>query len=71
MDFIIDLPFIGGYNSMFIMVDRFTKMANCPPCTKTISKEETINLFLKNVIRLHGLLNDINSDRGPQFVSNF
>ena len=53
------------------MVDRFTKMARFAPCAKTITGEETADLFFKNVVRLHGLPNDITSDRGPQFVSNF
>ena len=71
MDFITDLPFVGGYDSVFVMVDRFTKMAHFAPCAKTITGEETTDLFFKNVVRLHGLPNDITSDRGPQFVSNF
>jgi hypothetical protein len=71
MDFIIDLPFVGGYDSVFIMVDRFTKMAHFTPCAKTISGEETADLFFKNVVRLHGLPNDITYDRRPQFVSKF
>ena len=71
MDFITDLPFVGGYDSVFVMVDRFTKMAHFAPCAKTITGEETVDLFFKNVVRLHGLQNDITSNRGPQFVSNF
>jgi transposase len=55
----------------FITVDRFTKMAHFAPYAKAISGEETIDLFLKTVVRLHGLTNDITSDRGPQFVSKF
>ena len=71
MDFITDLPLVGGYDSVFIMVNRFTKMAHFAPCAKTITGEETADLFFKNVVLLHGLLDDITSDRGPQFVSNF
>jgi hypothetical protein len=59
------------YDSMFIMVDRFTKMAQFAPCTKTIFGEETTYLFFKNVVRLNGLSNVIASNRGLQFVSNF
>ena len=61
MDFITDLPFVGGYDSVFVMVDHFTKMAHFAPCAKTITGEETTDLFFKNVVRLHGL----------QFFSNF
>ena len=71
MDFITDLPRVGAYDSVLVMVDRFTKMAHFAPCAKTISGDETTTLFLKEVVRLHGLPDDITSDRGPQFVSNF
>ena len=71
MDFITDIPFVGGYDSVFIIVDRFTKMAHFVPCAKTITGEETTDLFKKKVVRLYGLPDDITSDWGPQFVSNF
>jgi IS30 family transposase len=71
MDFIIDLPVISGYDSMFVMVDRFTKMAHFTSCAKTISGDEAADLFFENVVQLHGLLDDITFDRGPQFISHF
>jgi hypothetical protein len=71
MDFITDLPIVGGYDSVLVMVDCFTKTAHFAPCAKTISEEETTNLFFKNMVRLHGLLEDITSNRGPQFISHF
>ena len=49
MDFITGLPFVGGYDLVFVMVDRFTKMAHFAPCSKTITGEETTDLFFKNI----------------------
>ena len=46
-------------------------MAHFVPCSKTISGMETTNLFLKNVVRLHDLPEDITSDRGSQLISHF
>ena len=40
-------------------------------CAKTISVEETTNIFLKNVVRLHAFSDDVTCDRRPQFVSHF
>ena len=71
MDFITDLPPLHGYDAMLVMVDRFTKMTHSAPCAKTISVEATTDLFLKKVVRLHGLPDDVTSDRAPQFVSHF
>ena len=50
MDFIIELPFIGVYDSVFVMVDRFTKMAHFAPCAKTITGEEKTYFFFKMLL---------------------
>ena len=60
-------PDIEGFNSVLVVVDRFTKMAHFIPCSKAISGMETTDLLLMNIVRLHGLPDDIISDRGPQF----
>jgi hypothetical protein len=71
MDFITDLPSSNSKDSILVVVDRFTKMAHFIPCNKTITGEETAKLFLDNIYRIHGLPDDIVSDRGAQFISNF
>ena len=65
MDFITDLPLVHGYDIVVVTVDRFTKMAQIFP----LSTEEISTLFLKNVVQLHGVLDDVTLDRKPQFVS--
>ena len=37
--------------------------------TEEISAEELVQLFRDNVWKLHGLLESVISDRGPQFVA--
>ena len=71
MDFITDLPPSNSFDSIFVVVDRFTKMAHFVPCKKTSSSEYRARLFLDNVYRYHGLPDDIVSNRGTQFVSKF
>jgi hypothetical protein len=71
MDFITDLPLANGKDSIFVVVDRLTKMAHFIPCTNTITREETTKLFLDNIYRIYRLPNDIILDRGIQFTSNF
>jgi hypothetical protein len=71
LDFITDLLLNNGKDSIFVVVNRLTKMAHFIPCTKTITGEETAKLFFDNIYCIHGLPNDIVSDRGTQFTSNF
>jgi transposase InsO family protein len=71
MDFITHLPTIKTKNSILVVVDRLTKMTNFTPCSKSITVEETAQLILDGIARLHGLPEEIVSDRGPQFASKF
>jgi hypothetical protein len=68
MDFITQvgvLPTIGTKNSILVVVDRLTKMAHFTPCSKSITAEEITQLILDGIARLHGLPEEIVSDRGP------
>ena len=46
-------------------------MAHFIPCNKTTDAPELAALFRHNIVRLHGFPDNIVSDRGPQFTSNF
>jgi len=49
MDFITKLPLAQGYDSILVVVDRFTKMAYFVPTTKKTSAEGLARLFRDNV----------------------
>jgi hypothetical protein len=59
----------NGFDNVLIVVDHVTRMAHFLPCTKSVTTEESANLFLQEVYRLHGLLEVLVSDRDPKFVS--
>jgi hypothetical protein len=62
MDFITDLPISQGYDSLLIVVDRLSKATIVTPCNKTITAEETANLYMENVWRRTGLPRQVISD---------
>ena len=74
---IITLDFVGsfcpaaetGNTECLVMVDKFTKMVHLASCKKDINAKTTAYLVLKHVISLHGVPEEIISDRGPQFDS--
>jgi len=68
-DFITKLPLVQGYNSILVVVDRLTKMVHFIPTTEKTSAEGLARLFRDNVWKLHGLLESIILDRGPQLMA--
>ena len=60
-----------GADSILVVVDHLSKMVHFLSCSKDITADQTVSLFLKSVVCLHGLPDDIVSDHGPQFASRF
>jgi hypothetical protein len=71
MDFIVKLPSSNGFDSILVIVCRLTKQAHFIACNESINSSGLADLFIANVFRLHGLPDDIISDRGPVFRSLF
>lgn len=69
MDFIVDLPPSKGMTTILVVVDRLTKMAHFIPTKGVPTAEQTAELMLQEIFRLHGIPDDIVSDRGVQFTS--
>ncbi|KAF8752755.1 hypothetical protein RHS01_07336 [Rhizoctonia solani] len=71
MDFIVKLPTSHGCDTVWVVVDRFSKMAHFIPTVETIKAPDLARLFLQHIFRAHGLPDTIISDRGSIFVSHF
>jgi hypothetical protein len=52
-------------------VDRLTKVAHFIPVKKTYSGAKLIELYMSQIVCLHGVPKKIVSDRGSQFTSKF
>ena len=72
IDFITDLPDMGdGVNAIMTVIDKATRMVHLIHCSKSISAEQAAKLYLRYVVRLHGIPRNLFTDRGPQFVAKF
>jgi hypothetical protein len=72
MDFIVELPLTqAGYDSIWVIVDRLTKVAHFIPVKMTYSGAKLAELYMSRIVCLHGVPKKIVSDRGSQFTSKF
>ncbi|MBW0555966.1 hypothetical protein O181_095681 [Austropuccinia psidii MF-1] len=71
MDFITQLPLSNSFDSILVIVDRFSKMAVFIPTMSSITSLDLAHLLIKNIFSNHGHPSSIVSDRGPLFVSSF
>jgi hypothetical protein len=71
MDFIMGLPPVEGCNALWVIVDRFTKMAYFVTCADTMGPSDLADGFLTHMVQVHGLPNSIILDRGSLFTSPF
>jgi len=72
MDFVTHLPrSIKGYDIVWVIVDRLTKCAHFLPMNQKWSMDKLAELYVREVVRLHGVPESIVSDRDPRFTSQF
>ena len=72
MDFVVGLPRTQkGNDSIWVIVDRLTKVAHFLPVKNKYSVSQLADLYVEHILRLHGAPRTIVSDRGAQFTAQF
>ncbi|KAA3488076.1 reverse transcriptase [Gossypium australe] len=72
IDFISGLPLTPSKkDSFWVIVDRLTKSAHFIPVRTDFSLDKLAELYISQIVRLHGVPLSIVSDRDPRFTSRF
>src|SRR3954466_12322736 len=65
------LLLVGGNDSIWVIVDRFSKVTHFLPVKTTYQSSKLAELYIARIVSLHGVPKNIVSDRGTQFTSRF
>ena len=71
MDFVGPFPESMGFDYLWVVICRFTSLVHLIPTRTTVRASELAWLYLRDVVRLHGLASSIVSDRDSKFTSRF
>jgi hypothetical protein len=71
IDFVEGFPRVGGKSVVMTVVDRFSKYAHFIPLGHAYTAVSMAQEFFDNIVKLHGILCSIVSDRDPVFTSTF
>src|SRR5258708_4747128 len=71
IDMIRELPDSKGYNAVLVVVDRLSKWIHAIPTVTSLDSTGVARLFLEHIWHHHGLPEEVISDCGSTFVSNF
>ena len=72
MDFVTHLPRTPQrQDEVWVIVDRLTKSAHFLTVRMTFTLEEFCQLYIREIVRLHGVPVSIVSDRDPRITTHF
>lgn len=69
MDFVEGLPRSASYNSIMVVVDKFSRYAHFVPLAHPFTAFQIAQAFVSNIFKLHGLPQSIISDHDRIFTS--
>ncbi|KAF7770793.1 hypothetical protein Agabi119p4_6767 [Agaricus bisporus var. burnettii] len=71
MDFVGPFPEAKGHNYLWVVLCRMTSMVHLIPVHTTMSATDLSWIYVRDIVRLHGLPESIVSDRDSKFTSKW
>ena len=72
MDFVLGLPRTSSsYDAAWVIVDRLTKSSHILPIKISCPLYRLAQIYIQEIIRLHGVSTSIVSDKDSRFTSKF
>ena len=72
MDFVVGLPRMQKqHDAVWVVVDRLTKSVHFLAIKTAFNAEQLADLYIEEIVRLHGIPLSIVFDRDTKFVSTF
>ena len=72
MDFVSSFPLTQmKHDSVWVIVDKLTKSTHFLPVRLDYSMDRLVKLYVKEIVRLHGIPLSIVSNHDPRFTSKF
>jgi hypothetical protein len=69
VDLVTGLPESNGFDTICTIVDHYTHVVHAVPCKLTIGAEGVAEIYVREVFQLHGIPEQLVTDRGPQFAA--
>ena len=71
MDFVGPFPDVDGFSYIWVIICRLTSMLHLIACRVTDMAADLAAVYIREVVRLHGVPESIVSDRDSKFTSRF
>jgi transposase InsO family protein len=71
LDFVEGLPKSGKYDTILVVIDKFTKYGHFLPLSHPYTAHDVAQIYVDHIYKLHGLPKIIISNRDKVFTSNF
>jgi len=72
MDFVTSMSNTPrGHDAIWVIVDKLTKSAHFIPINISFPVSHLAEIYIREIVKLHGIPSSIVSDRDPRFTSRF